>query len=88
MRKEASVYFGNLFPFRALSKNTFNKLFFFLRMVTEPFGGSSWLLGFVFPFLVELQGFALAFLVCRGCVLCVWGKRDYFWSLWWWLGVS
>lgn len=27
MRKEASVYFGNL-PFQALSKNTFNKLFF------------------------------------------------------------
>ena len=70
MRKEASVYLG-IFSVSSI-KNTFNKLlwfFFFLRMFTKPFGGSSWLWSFFF-FLPLYFGFIFAFLVCVGLV-CV-----------------
>lgn len=63
MRKEASVYLG-IFSVSSI-KNTFNKLFFFLRIVKKPFGGSSWLL--LFSFILDFYDFIFALLVC------VWG---------------
>ena len=67
------LYIWESFPFRALRTLLINfcGFFFFLRMFTKPFGGSSWLWSFFFfsfPFILDLY---LPFWCVWGWCVCV-----------------